>query len=400
MSNAVPLDARVGIVGAGTMGAGIAQVAATAGHQVLVYDVRPGAADDALDAVAGALARLVGKRRVSQPDAEAIRARMHTVELLEELLDCALVVEAIAEDLGAKRQLFTDLERSCRPDTLLVTNTSTISVTDIAALLAHPGRVCGMHFFNPAPVMRLVEVPAGEATEPHVAERVAATAEQWGKTAVRCASTPGFIVNRVARPFYGEAQRMLAEGVGDCASIDVALRAAGFRLGPFELADLIGNDVNLASTESVWQQTGHDPRYEPTAAQQSLVAAGRLGRKSGAGWYDYADGEPVRPADPAGGSRATQVGADNDAIAVRVIALLVDEAAALVDRGEASAEDVDIAMRLGTNYPYGPLEWGDQLGAQRLVDTLEEPAAEHPTGRYGVSERLANAARSGQSLRV
>ena len=375
------------------MGAGIAQVAAVAGHAVYLFDVRPGAASAAVDGVVAVLARLVAKGRLTEADADAVRQRLYPVELLDELAGSALVVEAIAEDLGAKQQLFGELERFCGPDTILATNTSTISVTDIAAPLAHPARVCGMHLFNPAPVMRLVEVPAGAETDPGVAERVAATAEQWGKTAIRCASTPGFVVNRVARPFYGEAQRMLEEGVGDCAAIDAALRAAGFKLGPFELADLIGNDINLAAAESVWEQTGRDPRYEPANAQRALVAAGRLGRKSGAGWYDYGDGEPVRRADEAGGNPGP------DAIAVRVIALLVDEAAALVDRGEASPEAVDTAMRLGTSYPYGPLEWGDRLGAQRVVGVLEALAGVHRSGRYRVSERLAAAARTGRSLR-
>jgi 3-hydroxybutyryl-CoA dehydrogenase len=215
---------------------------------------------------------------------------------------------------------------------------------------------------------------------------LAATAAAWGKTAVRCASTPGFIVNRVARPFYGEAQRIAEEGLRDVRSIDAALRAVGFKMGPFELADLIGNDVNLAATESVWEQTGRDPRYEPTASQRRLVGEGRLGRKTGRGWYDHTDPQPIE-SEP-----------DQD-VSTRVLAMLVNEAAALVDRGEAAAADVDTAMRLGTNYPKGPLGWGDELGPRRLVEILGALHDQHPTGRYRVSDRLAAAARSGRSLR-
>jgi 3-hydroxybutyryl-CoA dehydrogenase len=291
----------------------------------------------------------------------------------------------VVEDLAVKTSLMAELETHCDEATILATNTSTISIDAIAEGLRRPERLCGMHFFNPAPLMRLVEVPAGARTSPDVAATVRATAEAWGKTAVVCASTPGFIVNRVARPFYGEAQRMAEEGLASPRRIDGAMRAAGFRMGPFELADLIGNDVNLASTVSVWEQTGRDPRYEPTRSQRDLVEAGWLGRKSGAGWYDYPDPEPISP-------RA------DESLALRILAMLVNEAAALVDRGEAAPADVDVAMRLGTNWRQGPLEWGDQIGAAKIVAILDELAVTHPTGRYRIADRLRLATKTGASL--
>ena len=386
MTAPVPPDECIGVIGAGIMGAGIAQVAASAGHPVLLYDTRAGAAPAAVEQINAQLQRLADKGRLSVDDVAAATRRLRAIVDLADLAGCALVIEAIVEDLDAKRQVFAELERVCGPDAILATNTSTIPVTDIAAELKQPERLCGMHFFNPAPVMRLVEVPSGAATAPEVAERVAATTRSWGKTAVRCASTPGVIVNRVARPFYGEAQRIAEEGGRTPRSIDGAMRAAGFKMGPFELADLIGNDVNLAATESVWEQTGRDPRYEPAESQRQLVADNRLGRKTGRGWYDY--------------SRAVEIEPEPDEeVSTRVLAMLVNEAAALLDRGEATASDVDTAMRLGTNYPRGPLEWGDQIGAQRIAEVLRTLHAQHPSGRYRLSDRLAAAAKAGSSLR-
>jgi 3-hydroxybutyryl-CoA dehydrogenase len=382
----VPAGSAVGVVGAGTMGAGIAQVAAQAGHPVVLYDAREGVASAAVAGIADRLARLVERGRLSGSQAEQTTRRLRPVGTIDRFADCALVVEAIVEDLAEKRRLFDQLERVCTREAVLATNTSTISIQAIGEALQHGQRVCGMHFFNPAPVMRLVEVPAAHDTDPEVAETIGDTATQWGKTAVHCASTPGFIVNRVARPFYGEAQRILEEGVADCAAIDAAMRAEGFRMGPFELADLIGNDVNLAATESVWEQTGRDPRYQPTGIQRQLVAQGRLGRKTGRGWYYQPDPPVIEPV-------------ADERVSGRILAMLVNEAAALVDRGEAAPADVDTAMRLGTNYPKGPLEWGDQLGAARVAELLTDLARRNPSGRYRLSERLARVAASGGSLR-
>jgi 3-hydroxybutyryl-CoA dehydrogenase len=377
MTDAIDRGAIVGVVGAGAMGAGIAQVAAVAGHPVMLHDTRPGATDAARATIARSLNRFVDKGKLDPDEAGAAADRVFSGDM-SALSEARLVVEAVVEDLAVKRSLMVELEGRCEEATILATNTSTISIDAIAEGLRRPDRLCGMHFFNPAPLMRLVEVPTGARTSSEVATTVRATAEAWGKTAVVCASTPGFIVNRVARPFYGEAQRIVEGGLASPRSVDGAMRAVGFKMGPFELADLIGNDVNLASTISVWEQTGRDPRYEPTRSQRELVEAGWLGRKTGAGWYDYPDPEPIAPL-------------PDESIALRILAMLVNEAAALVDRGEAAPAAVDTAMRLGTNYPHGPLEWGDQIGASKIVATLEELDQAQPTGRYRVADRLRRA---------
>lgn len=282
----------VGVVGAGTMGAGIAQVAAAAGHPVLVLDAAPGRAAAAIDEIGGRLERLVGRGSLTRAAADAAAARLEPAAYLAGFAGCALVIEAAAESLDLKRELFTALEATVRDGCVLATNTSSLSVTAIAGALRRPERCVGMHFFNPAPAMRLVEVVSGLATAPEVAAAIGALAQDWGKTAVQVPSTPGFLVNRVARPFYGEALRALEERAADPATIDAVLReAGGFRLGPLALTDLIGQDVNLAVTRSVWTATGYDPRYTPSAAQQALVDAGRLGRKTGAGFFSYRDGD-------------------------------------------------------------------------------------------------------------
>ena len=305
MTAAVPRDATVAVVGAGTMGAGIAQVAALYGHRVQLHDARFGAADAAKKAIGDALAGRVAKGRLGAPEAEAARARIQTVVTLADVCVAHLVIEAIVEDLAAKRELLAQVENVALPDCILASNTSSISITALGAGMKRPERVVGMHFFNPAPLMPLVEVVSGLATSAEVAEATYATAIAWGKTPVRAASTPGFIVNRCARPFYGEGLRLLAERAADPATLDAVIReAGGFRMGPFELIDLIGLDVNLAVTTSVWEAYYRDPRYSPSVLQQERVAAGFLGRKSGRGFFDYTPGaakpraqtEPARPA--------------------------------------------------------------------------------------------------------
>ena len=291
MAAALPQGAVIGVVGAGTMGRGIAQGAAAAGHPVRLYDARDGAAAAARDAVAQDLARVVDKGRIDGAARAALLGRLRPSAALGELAQAALVIEAVVEDLGVKRRLFAELEALCGPDAILASNTSSLSITAIAAGLQRPGRVVGLHFFNPAPLMALVEVVSGLNTGRAVAEAAHATAAAWGKTPVHAASTPGFIVNRVARPFYAEAFRVLEEGAGSPATIDAVLReSGGFRMGPFELMDLIGHDVNAAVTRSVFDAFFQDPRFRPSLAQQELLAAGRLGRKSGRGFYDYGDG--------------------------------------------------------------------------------------------------------------
>jgi 3-hydroxybutyryl-CoA dehydrogenase len=383
----------VSVVGAGAMGAGIAQVAAMAGHAVTLVDAVTGAAEDGVARIIASLQRLEAKGRIDSARLEAVAERLRTVTHVEDLPASALVVEAVREDLDTKRRLFEVLAQQQPAETLLATNTSSLSVDAIAQGLPHPGRVLGLHFFNPPPVMRLVEVVHGEATSDEVLTAATELVQAWGKTPVRCRSTPGFIVNRVARPFYGEAQRMLMAGVADAATLDEALRRAGFRMGPFELTDLIGQDVNLAVGASVWEQTGRDPRYEPVQVQRDLVEAGHLGRKTGQGIYRYAaDGHPVGAvADE--GRLAELVGGplETDPVA-RTVAMLVNEAVDLVHRGEASAEDVDTAMRLGTNYPRGPVEWGAEIGYAVVADQLARLDRAFPGGRYRPSPALQDEA--------
>lgn len=285
------LSSPVAVVGTGTMGQGIAQVALVAGHTVRLYDAVPGRAREAADAIGARLDRLVEKDRLTAADRDAARTRLVAAEHLTDLADCALVVEAVLERLDVKQELFRELEDIVGEDCLLATNTSSLSVTAIAGALRHPGRFVGLHFFNPALLLPLVEVVSGFATEVSSATRAYEMARAWGKTPVACADTPGFIVNRIARPFYAEAFAVYEAQGAEPATIDAVLReCGGFKMGAFELTDLIGQDVNESVTHSVWRAFFQDVRFTPSLAQQRLVESGRLGRKSGRGWYDYTDG--------------------------------------------------------------------------------------------------------------
>ncbi len=297
---ALPLASPVGVVGAGAMGAGIAQVAAQAGHSVLLFDTAEGAAAKGKAGIEKALARRVAKGALARADLDALLGRIVVARSLSDLAPAALVIEAIVERLEVKQTLFRQLEELCDAGVILATNTSSLSITAIGAGLARPERLVGLHFFNPAPVMALVEVISGIATLPEVAATARATAEAWGKAPVLAASTPGFIVNRVARPFYAEALRLLQDGAATPATIDAVMReSGGFRMGPFTLMDLIGHDVNYAVTCSVWSACYHDPRFLPSLAQKALVDAGWLGRKTGRGFYDYRDGAETPAPDTA-----------------------------------------------------------------------------------------------------
>ncbi|MFI7683793.1 3-hydroxyacyl-CoA dehydrogenase [Streptomyces griseoaurantiacus] len=285
------LSSPVAVVGTGTMGQGIAQVALVAGHVVRLYDAVPGRAEEAAAALADRLDRLVAKERMSAADREAALARLRPAADLADLADCSLVVEAVVERLQTKQELFRALEEIVDEDCLLATNTSSLSVTAVGGALRTPGRLVGLHFFNPAPLLPLVEVVSGFATDVTSATRAYGIARAWGKTPVACADTPGFIVNRIARPFYAEAFAVLESQAADPATIDAVLReCGGFRMGAFELTDLIGQDVNESVTHSVWRSFFQDVRFAPSLAQRRLVESGRLGRKSGRGWYDYAEG--------------------------------------------------------------------------------------------------------------
>lgn len=394
--------ADVAVIGTGAMGSGIAQVAAQAGHRVHLLDAVEGAADAAHQRLGAMLTRLASKGRITQEEADAATGRLSVASEVADLPACGLVIEAIREDLGDKRSLFAALADTQPSTTLLASNTSSLDIAAIAEGLDHPERVLGLHFFNPPPLMKLVEVIHGShqdrAELRGAARQVLSTATElmrsWGKTPVSCTSTPGFIVNRVARPFYGEAQRMVAAGVADPATIDLALRDAGFRMGPLELTDLIGQDVNLAVGTSVWEQTGNDERYAPTDYQRDLVAQGRLGRKSGRGVFSYDESGRALDAAPDEELAARLTAADAPITTnpvARTVAMLVNEAVDLVARGEASADDVDTAMRLGTNYPRGPIDWGREIGLDVVADRLRELDRAFPGGRYRLSPALSDA---------
>jgi 3-hydroxybutyryl-CoA dehydrogenase len=376
----------VAVIGAGAMGSGIAQVAAAAGHRVVLADAREGAAARARDTIAKALDREVQKGRLSRDAADDALARVevHARPLDEDLsfmADRALVIEAIVEDLAAKQALFRRVEAIVVRDAILATNTSSLSVASIAAGCEARERVIGMHFFNPAPVMPLVEIVPWLGGDALMASALYALVTRWGKTAVLASDTPGFIVNRIARPFYGEAIRIFEEGVASAATIDWAMKElGGFRMGPFELMDFIGNDVNYAVTHSVFEAFYYDARYRPSLTQRRLVEAGFLGRKSGRGYYDYRDGAlaPAPDADPIVGRQIFE----------RILAMLVNEAVDAVFLNVASPRDIDLAMTRGVNYPRGLLAWADHLGLDRVLGWMETLHGEYGEDRYRPSPLL------------
>lgn len=378
---------KVGVVGAGTMGSGIAQIASQAGCNVVLLDSNEDALKRSESALLRVMERLVEKGRVSELDAAAIQSRIARTENMNDLAGCDVVIEAIVEDLGAKSSLFRALEELLDADAVLATNTSSLSVTALAQACTHPERVLGLHFFNPAPLMALVEVVPALQTHPDLADHGLREMTRWGKSPAMAKDTPGFIVNRVARPFYSEALRMLEEGVASVEDIDASMRAQGFRMGPFELMDLIGHDVNYAVTSTVHAAFYGDSRYRPSHTQRQLVAAKWLGRKSGQGFYSYE-----------GGAKQGTGGQVVEGVAERILAMLMNEAADAVFWQVASPSDVDIAMQKGVNYPKGLLAWADEWGLQEVVNLLEALGQRYGEERYRVSPMLRDLIRANKTF--
>jgi 3-hydroxybutyryl-CoA dehydrogenase len=350
----------IAVVGAGTMGAGIAESSALAGLSVVMVDVREEALDLGRNTIEKDLDRRVKKGRLSEEERRASIGRVSTTTSLASCADAPVVIEAVVEDLTVKTRVFGDLEDVVASEAVLATNTSSLSVAGIAAATEHPERVVGMHFFNPVPAMRLVEVVNGPSTDPSAVSKVEEMAERLGKTPIRVSDTPGFVVNRVARPFYLEGLRLVEAG-GEPGQLDAAIRGAGFLMGPLQLADLIGNDINLTVSESLFERYYYHPRFRPSYLQRSMVEGGLLGRKSGRGFYEY------------GGEKT---GEDNENepsedVALRVISCIVNEAFLVLSEGVATAEDIDRAMKLGANYPQGPFEWEKEIGTRSIVETLD-----------------------------
>ncbi|MCC6317611.1 MAG: 3-hydroxybutyryl-CoA dehydrogenase [Gemmatimonadaceae bacterium] len=384
----------IGVVGAGAMGAGIAQVALAHGHPVVLADAHAPTLTKAQETIERALSREMERGRLTA-DAMALaieRLRIADADTgFDDLATCSLVFEAIVERLEAKREVFRALESVVGRDCILATNTSSLSIASIGAACDAPHRVIGIHFFNPAPVMPLVEIVPGVRTTEGVTDDARALIDGWGKVTVRAADTPGFIVNRIARPYYGEALRVLEEGEADVATIDWAMRErGGFRMGPFELMDFIGHDVNYLVTESVWTAMYYDPRYRPSLTQKRLLEAGLLGRKAGRGFYDYGEGA-TRP-DP------VQDAALADRLVRRIVALLVNEAADAVNLRIASARDVEVAMTRGVNYPRGLLAWGNAIGVGAILEELERLQSDSGDDRYRPSALLRRCVRDGLPL--
>ncbi len=375
---------KVAIIGSGTMGSGIAQVAATAGCEVKIFDTNQDALSKSKSSLENTLSKLVEKGKIQESEKNRIQSNISFANSLSELSHSDLVIEAIIENLEIKKKLFSDLENYVAPDAILASNTSSLSIASIASACKNASRVIGIHFFNPAPLMQLVEVIPAVQTSEEVLQKSVQIISDWKKVVAVAKDTPGFIVNRVARPFYSESLRIYDEGVADFATIDWALKSIGnFKMGPFELMDMIGHDVNYVVTETVFTAFYFDPKFKPSFTQKRLLEAGFFGRKSGRGFYDYSK-ELTTPTE--------DVIARNEAISKqifdRVIVMLVNEAADALFLNIASAKDIDNAMTKGVNYPKGLLAWADELGINWCVNKMDELYNEYHEDRYRCSPIL------------
>ncbi len=370
---------KVAVLGAGAMGTGIGQIAVQNGCHVVYYDSFPGATDRSKASIEKIFNRLAEKGKITSEQKEEMLGRMQWSADVDAVSGADLVVEAVIEDLDVKKDLFAKVEPLLRSDAWLCTNTSSLSIAALSSGLTHPERFGGLHFFNPAPLMPLVEVVPGVKTGDDFTETMEALMLEWGKVPVVAKDTPGFIVNKVARPFYSEAIKLYEEGVASVAEIDAAVKSIGFRMGPFELTDLIGHDVNYRVTETVWSQFFYDPRFRPSITQKRLKEAGLFGRKTGRGFYNYASGMDAAVV------AQEEVEIDpmlSEKIVERILCLIINEALDAVWQGIASPENVDLAMTKGVNYPKGPIEWGREMGWDQVLGTLKRCHKHYGDDRY------------------
>ena len=371
----------ISVIGAGTMGSGIAQVAASNGCQVTIVDSSQPALENSKSKLKSILNRLVEKGKINEEQSKSILACIHWTAKMDEISNSNMVIEAIVENLEIKQNLFSEMESLVSDICILATNTSSLSVSKIASVCKLKSRIMGVHFFNPVPLMKLVEVIPTEETDKKLLSEVKSSLEGWGKSVVTAKDTPGFIVNRVARPFYSEALKIYEEGLADFATIDWAMKEfGGFRMGPFELMDYIGNDVNYSATKAVYDGTNHDPRYKPSPIQKKLMDEGLLGRKSGKGYFDYSE-NAVNP-EPNKNEKLGQQ------IFNRILAMLINAAVDTLNGGIATRDDIDTAMTTGVNYPKGLLQWADDIGPNSPLEQLKELHTQSGDDRYIASPLL------------
>lgn len=365
----------VGVIGSGTMGAGIAQVAAQNGHRVILVDVNASALEKAKSQLNSTFQKLAEKAKITNEQASLYFTNISFSSELKSLVPCGLIIEAIVENLAIKHQLFKDIEALVSDETILASNTSSLSIASIGSVLTNPSRVIGIHFFNPAPLMPLVEIIPAVQTSEKIVIQAKSIIDAWGKVSVLCKDTPGFIVNRVARPFYGEALRIYEEGLADFATIDWAMTTiGGFKMGPFTLMDYIGNDINYTVTETVFEAFYYDPRFKPSFTQKRHKEAGFYGRKTGRGFYDYSEGKEL--------PKPTENLVLAQEIFDRIIVMLINEAYDALFLNIASREDIDLAMTKGVNYPKGLLQWSEEIGLEKVLAKLSALFNEYGEDRY------------------